>query len=185
MEAYLSIFDPDDPFNLNFINLAVSCQCFKENFPTKCNPFFINYTSDQIASLSIREEIDYEVTHFISCDITARDLNAFSGDSSASQDNSLQFSVAILNENDNIPMPISSLYIFNVSENTPVGSSFGQMEASDLDLDEIRFSVVSQFIQINLNGVLSLKNQIDYEQGSAILLIRDVLDRNSSAILLN
>ena len=164
MEAYLSIFDPDDSFNLNFIDLDVSCQCSKENFPTKCNPFFIDYTFDQTASLFIREEIDYEVTHLIYCEITAFDLNAFSGDSSASQDNSLQFSVTILNENDNIPMPVSSLYIFNVSENTPVGSSFGQMEALDLDEDEIRFSVVSQFIQINSNGVLSLKNQIDYEE---------------------
>jgi len=164
MEASLSIFDPDDPSNSNFIDLAISCQCSKENFSTKCNPFFINYTSDQIASLSIREGIDYEVTHLIYCEITALDLNAFSGDSSASQDNTLQFSLTILNENDNIPLPISSLYIFNVSENTPVGSSFGQMEALDLDEDEIRFSVVSQFIQINLNGVLSLKNQIDYEE---------------------
>ena len=164
MEAFLSIFDPGDPVNLNFIVLTVSCQCSKENFSTKCNPFFINYTFDQVASLSIREEIDYEITHLIYCEITALDLNAFSGDSSASQDNSLQFSVTILNENDNIPMPVSSLYIFNVSENTPVGSSFGQMEALDLDEDEIRFSVVSQFIQINSNGVLSLKNQIDYEE---------------------
>ena len=129
-----------------------------------CDPFFINYTSDQIATLSITEEIDYEVTHLISCEITALDLNAFSDDFSTSQDNSFKFSVTILNENDNIPIPASPLYIFNVSENIPVGSSFGQIEASDLDEDEIRFSVVAQFIQINSNGVLSLKNQIDYEE---------------------
>ena len=162
MKAFPSIFDPDDPFDMNFIDLAVSCQCSKKNFQTKCNPFFINYTFDQIASLSIREEIDYEVTHLISCKITVRDLNAFPD--ATNQDNSFKFSVTILNENDNIPMPVSSIYIFNVSENTPVGSSFGQIEASDLDEDEIRFSVVSQFIQINSNGVLSLKNQIDYEE---------------------
>ena len=100
----------------------------------------------------------------MSCEITALDLNAFSDESSTSQDNSFKFSVTILNENDNVPIPLSSLYIFNVSENTPVGSSFGQIEASDLDEDEIRFLVVSQFIQINSNGVLSLKNQIDYEE---------------------
>ena len=142
--------------------MAISCQCSNEYFSALCDPFFINYTSDQIATLSIKENIDYEVTHLISCEITALDLNAFSGDSG--QDNSFKFSVTILNENDNVPIPILSLYIFNVSENTPIGSSFGQIEASDLDGDEIRFSVVSQFIQINSNGVLSLKNQIDYEE---------------------
>ena len=142
--------------------MAISCQCSNEDFSAICNPFFINYTSDQIATLSIKENIDYEVTQLIFCEITALDLNAFSGDSG--QDNSIKFSVTILNENDNIPTPLSSLYIFNVSENTPIGSSFGQIEASDLDEDEIRFSVVSQFIQINSNGVLSLKNQIDYEE---------------------
>ena len=128
-----------------------------------CEPFLINYTSDQIATLSIIEEIDYEVTHLISCEITALDLNAFS-DIETRQNNSLKFSVTILNENDNIPIPVTPLNIFNVSENTPIGSSFGQIGASDLDEDEIRFSVVSQFIEINSNGVLSLKNQIDFEE---------------------
>ena len=162
IRASLSIFDPDDPFDSKFIDLTVSCRCSNKNFSTICDPFFINYTSDQIATLSIKENIDYEVAHLISCKITALDLNAFSDDSG--QDNSVKFSVTILNENDNIPTPLSSLYIFNVSENTPIGSSFGQIEAFDLDGDEIRYSVVSQFIQINSNGVLSLKNHIDYEE---------------------
>ena len=162
--AFLSIFDSDDPSDFDLIDLTVSCRCSNEDFSTMCDPFFINYTFYQNATLSIKENIDYEVTHLISCEITALDLNAFSDDSSTSQDNSFKFFVTILNENDNIPIPLSLLYIFNVSENTPIGSSFGQIEALDLDGDEIRFSVVSHFIQINSNGVLSLKNQIDYEE---------------------
>ena len=165
IETFLSIYDPDSPFDYDLIDLTVSCQCSNEDLSTMCEPFLINYTSDQIATLSIIEEIDYEVTHLISCEITAVDLNAFSDDSiETSQNNSLKFSVTILNENDNIPIPVTPLNIFNVSENTPIGSSFGQIGASDLDGDEIRFSVVSQFIEINPNGVLSLKNQIDYEE---------------------
>ena len=131
-----------------------------------CDPFFINNTDGQIASLSIKENIDYEVTHLISCQINAFDLNAFTDDSTAAQtqNNSIEFSVEILNENDNIPIPVKSLYAFNVSENTPVGSSFGQIEGSDLDGDEIQFLVASEFFEINSNGVLSLKNQLDYEE---------------------
>ena len=134
-----------------------------------CDPFFINYTAGQIASLSIKENIDYEVTHLISCQINAFDLNAFTDDSTAAQtqNNSIEFLVEILNENDNIPIPVKSLYAFNVSENTPIGSSFGQIEAFDLDGDEIQFLVSSEFFEmfeINSNGVLSLKNQLDYEE---------------------
>ena len=130
-----------------------------------CDPFFINYTVGKIASLSIKENIDYEVNHLISCHINAFDLNAFTA--AQTQNNSIQFSVEILNENDNIPIPVKSLYAFNVSENTPIGSSFGQIEGSDLDGDEIQFLVASEFFEIfeiNSNGVLSLKNQLDYEE---------------------
>ena len=147
--------------------MIVSCQCSKEDVPnSECDPFFINYTFNQIATLSIKEEIDYEVTHLITCEIDAIDLNAFTNDSIATQtqDNSIRFSIEILNENDNIPIPDKSLYIFNVSENTPIESSFGQIEASDVDEDEIQFSLQSEFNAINSNGVLLLKNQLDYEE---------------------
>ena len=104
--------------------------------------------------------------HVITCEIDALDLNAFTGDSTATQtqNNSIRFSIEVLNANDNIPIPDKSLYVFNVSENTPIGSSFGQIEASDEDEDEINFLVQSEFIEINSNGVLLLKNHLDYEE---------------------
>lgn len=65
-------------------------------------------------------------------------------------------------------------YIFDVVEDTPVGSKVGRVSASDRSGRPVCYSLVSQLVEESfavdsLSGVLTLSTKMDYEKVRAVL----------------
>ena len=100
----------------------------------------------------------------------------------------LNYTVWVVDKNDNKPRFLSLSYERRVAENTPIGVSLVQVSAVDPDLnDSVTYEIasvngkLSQAFVINSSGVISAVAQFDYEQTKVFeLRVEAVSSRNKT-----
>ncbi|XP_037891980.1 cadherin-87A [Glossina fuscipes] len=166
------------------------------------NPYFeINKSTGVITSI---KRIDYEVTKEIKFIATVTDTGVPPLSSTA------DVVVDIINLNDNEPKFTQAVYYFNVTENSPVGTAAGKVEAFDIDqgaFGEVIYSLIGEnhkyftidsytgnimvadssildrekIKQISLTAVAKDKAPANLQKSTAATIFLNILDVNDNA----
>ncbi|XP_068584991.1 cadherin-related family member 5-like isoform X2 [Cebidichthys violaceus] len=101
----------------------------------------------------------------------------------------LSILVLLVNVNDNHPVFDQNLYHVNVNEMSPVGSTVGRFEATDLDLQQISYTLTSEFNGFTLKSPtepdLLVETRLDYEKVQNVQLILIAQDTPLAGISLS
>ncbi|XP_071953449.1 cadherin-23-like [Antedon mediterranea] len=122
--------------------------------------FFINDSTGELFTVT---EIDREDSSFITLFVHVRD----SGDVSQSATNLAEISIMVIDVNDNPPVSLLSEFIFTVNENSPIGTSVGMVQVSDIDsTSSLSFLFINTSTEFTINitsGEITTKTSLDRE----------------------
>lgn len=123
-------------------------------------------------SLVINNTLDYETTTSYEFNITATDGGV------PPRQSHLRLTIIILDENDNPPVFLNPFPTFNVTENTTVRTTVGQIQATDADtaVHAVIEYVLTENVPFSIgpNGILTVEAPLDRETQEVYLLTVEV-----------
>ncbi|XP_015266644.1 PREDICTED: protocadherin gamma-B5-like [Gekko japonicus] len=139
-----------------------------------------NEHGDKYADLILQKQLDREKEHTLHLVLTALDGGK------PAKTGTTNILVTVIDTNDNMPIFTQTVYKVNLKENAPKGTSVLQVKASDLD-EGSNADIVYSFNKIpekvrqkfNLNprdGIITLKEMIDYEESQIYMLTVQATD---------
>ncbi|CAF0990876.1 unnamed protein product [Adineta steineri] len=144
--------DPDEGLN--------SIQSYKLN-GINSDDFDIDFSSYDIPYLIVRSSLDYERQSTYSLTLIASDHGQ------PSHSNSIEINIKILNINTSIPIFVQSVYNIDIREDTLIGTTILNIEASnDNNNEKIFYEILTEspFIIDRLTGQIQLSQTLDYER---------------------
>ncbi|CAF4092775.1 unnamed protein product, partial [Adineta steineri] len=144
--------DPDEGLN--------SIQSYKLN-GINSDDFDIDFSSYDIPYLIVRSSLDYERQSTYSLTLIASDHGQ------PLHSNSIEINIKILNINTSIPIFVQSVYNIDIREDTLIGTTILNIEASnDNNNEKIFYEILTEspFIIDRLTGQIQLSQTLDYER---------------------
>lgn len=132
------------------------------------NPFFINANTGVI---SLWRNLDADGTQNKTFSFKVRAENTRTMDHSVTGQNFTEawVNIQVENVNDNSPKFIQNVYLFQVNETAPLKQALFQISATDIDNDNIIYSLVGDHTPFKIDtstGDISLSKNLDYEKES-------------------
>ncbi|XP_027014442.2 protocadherin alpha-2-like [Tachysurus fulvidraco] len=156
-----------------------------KTYKLNTNEYFSLEMQSDSAELVLQKALDRERESVIKLMLTAVDGGT------PPRSGTMQIVINVLDINDNYPVFTNSLYKVRVHENTPVGTKILTVSASDADegnngevqyafVTDARNTALDSFSINSLSGDITVKDNIDYEESTAIELRIQALDKGQS-----